>query len=144
MAGFAKYNDINNYVKTHCEDTISALNNYILHQDEKGRCEYCILGAKDMQKIQKLPPWRKATLRSNIIVTMDITTNQYAWNDLRSWTIVPDTVILNEITTCEITLNYQQLHKMIEAQDSLLSKGEEWKYFFSRVKCLPYAQDLIL
>ena len=147
MAGFERYFNIYAYAKEHCQnndEVISALNNYILHQDGKGMCEYCIIGTNDMQKIQSLPPWRKATLRGNIFVTIDITTDRYTWNDLRYWLVVPNTIIAQDETTCEITVTYQQLRKMIEVQESLLKKSKEWEYFFSRVKCLPYAQDLIL
>ena len=146
-AGFAPYLDVLEIAKQRANsrlDAIAELNDILIHQDEKGMCEYCAIGPNDMDMIKKLPPWHKATFRSNIWVTMDVTTNRATWNGLRYHANVPNVVIEQEITTCQIGMSYQELHKIIETANNALESGPEWEYFVSRIKCLPYAQDLIL
>ena len=145
--GFAKYTDVLDLIKQRSAspgDMVSDLNNMLIHQDQNSICEYCIIGPKDMDKIKHLSPWRKATLRSNIVVSLDITTNNKVWEILRHYALIPIVVLEDHKETCQTTMTYQDLHKLIETEDIFPHTGTEWEYFFSRVKCLPYAQDLIL
>lgn len=96
-----------------------------------------------MELISKLPPWRKATLRKHILVGLDITSTVLFWiSNLLSE--VPVEALQQDNVKVHITTNYAELKKIIDLENDVSMETEEWKYLIKRIKCLPYAQQLIL
>lgn len=124
-------------------DVIPVLNNILLYQDDNGLCEYCAIGPNDLELISKLPPWRKATLRKHILVGLDITSTARFWigNILSE---VPVEALQQDNVKVHITTNYAELKKIVDLENSVFMKTDEWKNLIKRIKCLPYAQQLIL
>lgn len=153
-SGFAPYDDVIAMAEYNLrqrgedpkkdEDLIPELLNILLCQDEGCWCEFCTIGQNDMEMINALPPWKKATLRQNIFVTMDIETSKENWNQLRTYFFAtPSESLSQSVSKIQVSTNYQLLKRAIE-RDWLLSQPDEQKYFVSRIQCLPYAQELIM
>ena len=127
------------------EDVIPELNDILLYQDENEMCEYCAIGPRDMEMIKGLPPWRFATLRRNIFVTMDITATRDFWFNGRSFFFAPPSEPMGQDNyKVEVVTTYDFLKRIVDSEHMDFLQNDEWKFFISRIKCLPYAQDLIL
>ena len=126
-------------------EVIPVLNNILLYQDNNELCEYCAIGPNDIDKLRHLPPWEKALLKRNIYVAMDITASRHFWWTGRSFMFtVPSEPTSQDNIKVHTTTNYELLGRIVSSQNSEFMQGEDWEHFIQAIKCLPYAQDLIL